>query len=84
MKAFEVSKSLEYALAECGYLRNMSKKLEDYITDIIDPSCDDKALPKTLLNDFVDLYLWAMHDPVAFTKEKLRKLSQLINKIITM
>lgn len=85
MKAFEVSKSLENALAECGYFRGMSKKLEDYINDdILDPSCDDKALPKTLLNDFVDLYLWAMHDPIPFNREKLRKLNQLINKIITI
>ncbi len=85
MKAFEVSKNLEKALAECGYYRNMSKKLEDYINDaILDPSCDDNSLPKTLLNDFVDLYLWAMHDPTAFTKDTLRKLTQLINKIITI
>ncbi len=85
MKAFEVSKSLENALAECGYYRNMSKKLEDYINDdILDPSCDDNSLPKTLLNDFVDIYLWAMHDPTAFTRDTLRKLTQLINKIITI
>lgn len=85
MKAFEVSRNLENALAECGYIRGMSKKLEDYITDdLIHPDCDDKALPKTLLTDFVDLYITAMQDPMSFPNEKLRKLNQLINKIITI
>lgn len=83
MKAFEVSKNLENALAECGYIRGMSKKFEDFINEDI-MQTDDKALPKTLLNDFVDLFLWAMHDPMDFNLEKLRKLNQLINKIITM
>lgn len=85
MKAFEVSKNLENALAECGYIRAMSKKFENFINDdLINQECDDKALPKTLLNDFVDLYLWAMHDPMPFDCKRLRKLNQLINKIITI
>jgi hypothetical protein len=85
MKAFEVSRNLENALAECGYVRKMdeNKKFEDFILEDI-MQIDDKALPKTLLNDFGDLFLWAMHDPMDFNLEKLRKLNQLINKIITM
>ena len=74
----------ENALSECGYRRLMSKKFEEYIDEDLVLNTDDKTLPKSLLNDFVVLYIWAMHDPMEFTRDKLRKLNQLINKIITM
>jgi hypothetical protein len=50
-------------LIECGYKRLFSVKLEEFIDDLVENN-EDKGLPKSLLNDFVSLYVWAMHDPM--------------------
>lgn len=48
---------------ECGYRRSVNIKLEDFIDDLV-TTTEDKSLPKSLLNDFVNFYVWAMHDPM--------------------
>jgi hypothetical protein len=49
---------------ECGYMRSMPIKFEDFIEELVEKYKEDKALPKGLLNNFVNEYVRAMHDPM--------------------
>jgi hypothetical protein len=49
---------------ECDYKRPMSIKFEDFIEELVENYKEDKVLPKGLLNNFVNEYVRAMHDPM--------------------
>ena len=49
---------------ECGYMRSIPIKFEDFIEELVEKYKEDKALPKGLLNNFVNEYVRAMHDPM--------------------
>ena len=45
-------------------IRPIGKKLEEFLDDLIIKNQGNKKLPENLLNDFIENYVCAMHDPM--------------------
>lgn len=61
LKAFDTCKNVENALVDCGYLRPIGKKFEEFLIDLVND--DNCKIPKNLFKQLIAYYKWILSDP---------------------